>query len=317
MTTNQSGDSKRLGVSRRDLFLAALFVQLVVGGLGVWYLLTTPAVNPAQAQPLVREVLVPEDTVYPDADLAKHVGKALPPVDIAKAVAGTPAQVKAGAALFAAHCVSCHGEKGHGDGPVGVTLQPRPRNLTDLPTWKNGTRLSDIFRTVTNGLPGTRMAAFDYLSPEDRFALAHYVKSLASGHAADTQASLAELDKQFQLSKGGREPSTIPVAVAMEKLIAESAPPKLPSTPKSENEQGMELFRSLTLPEKRAGIDYWLSQDRSWTDNLERLQRLVLAGLPGNGFRVETALLDRAGWMALHDYLRIRYAGGGAQIQER
>ena len=36
-----------------------------------------------------------------------------------------------GAKLYAQYCASCHGAKGHGDGPVAATLNPRPANHSD------------------------------------------------------------------------------------------------------------------------------------------------------------------------------------------
>jgi len=46
------------------------------------------------------------------------------------------AQVKAadvtkGAQLFTTYCVTCHGPTGLGDGPVGKTLNPPPRNFQE------------------------------------------------------------------------------------------------------------------------------------------------------------------------------------------
>lgn len=42
----------------------------------------------------------------------------------------TPGQ---GAALYAKHCASCHGEHGGGDGPLAEGMKPQPSNLTTLP----------------------------------------------------------------------------------------------------------------------------------------------------------------------------------------
>lgn len=37
--------------------------------------------------------------------------------------------------IFTQRCVSCHGEKGAGDGPASAGLDPKPRNFTD-PEWQ-------------------------------------------------------------------------------------------------------------------------------------------------------------------------------------
>lgn len=36
-----------------------------------------------------------------------------------------------GEAHYKAYCVSCHGEKGDGNGPAGGALNPKPTNFTD------------------------------------------------------------------------------------------------------------------------------------------------------------------------------------------
>ena len=41
--------------------------------------------------------------------------------------AGDPAN---GKVIFTTNCASCHGESGKGDGPVGVALNPHPRDFT-------------------------------------------------------------------------------------------------------------------------------------------------------------------------------------------
>lgn len=45
-------------------------------------------------------------------------------------LAGFAADAAAGKASFDLNCASCHGVSGKGDGPVGVALQPPPRDLT-------------------------------------------------------------------------------------------------------------------------------------------------------------------------------------------
>jgi len=36
-----------------------------------------------------------------------------------------------GKKTFQTYCITCHGAKGKGDGPVGAALKPKPRNFTD------------------------------------------------------------------------------------------------------------------------------------------------------------------------------------------
>ena len=38
-----------------------------------------------------------------------------------------------GAALYAARCAFCHGPTGHGNGPSGRTMKPRPTDFTSGP----------------------------------------------------------------------------------------------------------------------------------------------------------------------------------------
>ena len=43
----------------------------------------------------------------------------------------SPAVLEQGRTLYKANCVSCHGEKGKGDGPAAGVLKPPPRDHTD------------------------------------------------------------------------------------------------------------------------------------------------------------------------------------------
>jgi cytochrome c553 len=47
-----------------------------------------------------------------------------------------------GEATYKTMCVSCHGEKGDGNGPAGAALNPKPTNFTDP---ANAERLTDEY----------------------------------------------------------------------------------------------------------------------------------------------------------------------------
>ena len=89
-------------------------------------------------------------------------------------------------------CASCHGPRGRGDGPIAVAgllkdAWGRPIKAHDF-TWglyKSGRHDLDLYRTVTTGLNGTPMAAYDrLLTNEERWDLVDYIKSLSPQRGA-------------------------------------------------------------------------------------------------------------------------------------
>jgi mono/diheme cytochrome c family protein len=74
-----------------------------------------------------------------------------------------------GYALYRRNCLHCHGVSGAGDGPTAPFLYPIPRDyrkgifkFTSTPSGDRPHR-DDLRRTITNGLHGTSMPAFDAL----------------------------------------------------------------------------------------------------------------------------------------------------------
>ena len=87
--------------------------------------------------------------------------------------------ITAGQALFGKNCALCHGQTGKGDGPVGVTLNPRPADLTQHAIAGIHTD-AQLFEWITNGFPGSRMPAFKTtLSDTERWHLVNFIRSLA------------------------------------------------------------------------------------------------------------------------------------------
>jgi mono/diheme cytochrome c family protein len=295
---------------RKTILVLAVVVQCVFVGLALWYGGMTPAPAPAAPPRLVAEALSPEDAVFADTDITARKGKQLPPIDVFKAATGDAKQLQEGARLFSENCASCHGAGGRGDGPVGRTLLPPPRNLTQLTGWKNPTRLSDIFRTVTLGLPGTRMPAFDYLTNQERFALAHFVVSLAPGHQADTEQTLTALDKEFSLSAGAKEPNVIPVATAMQKTLAQASAVVMLKETGINDPAGQKIFDNVVEPSARDRLVSLLSSDPSWRTDAGRLKTLASGDPVAAGFRPRVRLLAEAEWQMLHVHLKNRYPAG-------
>src|ERR1044072_2064614 len=80
----------------------------------------------------------------------------------------------AGKKIFAANCVSCHGDAGKGNQELGAP------DLTDK-IWLYGSDEATIIETVTNGRAGVMPAWVGRLDPSTIKALAVYVHSLGGG----------------------------------------------------------------------------------------------------------------------------------------
>ncbi|MBE8162376.1 MAG: cytochrome c [Bdellovibrionaceae bacterium] len=91
----------------------------------------------------------------------------------------SPSWAAKGKAIFQINCVSCHGPEGKGDGPAAGALNPPPRDVVKG-KWTKGGRSDQLFKTISNGIAGTSMAAFGHLSKEDRWALVHFIRSITT-----------------------------------------------------------------------------------------------------------------------------------------
>lgn len=135
----------------------------------------------ARAQKLQERILAKADGADISA-LAKALrGEVIAAYKVAVAPAKAP-DLKLGQQLFAAHCASCHGEEGFGDGPQGKGLEPAPRNFHDAAAMAVRSPFG-LYNTITLGVEGTSMAGYGALSDADRWALALCAAGLRSDKA--------------------------------------------------------------------------------------------------------------------------------------
>lgn len=106
-----------------------------------------------------------------------------------------PAVLAEGARLFAAHCATCHGAAGRGDGPAAASFRAPPTDLRDGTFTYRSTLpgkpplLTDLYRTIRRGLPGSGMPGLARATPRQVWALALHVRSLA-GASPEAVASV-------------------------------------------------------------------------------------------------------------------------------
>jgi len=118
--------------------------------LGMVLLVVVPSWTPLfaqEAEPLRPRVPVMERAM---------ARKMIPPFGFTKQA--PPDIIAEGKVLYEGKgtCVSCHGEFGLGDGPVGRKLTPSPRNFTNC-RFHARRRDGELFWILKNGSPGTGM----------------------------------------------------------------------------------------------------------------------------------------------------------------
>jgi cytochrome c oxidase cbb3-type subunit III len=120
---------------------------------------------------------------------ARHAAQEQPASD---PLAGDPAAIKEGASLFRGNCSPCHGLNAHGGG--------RGPDLTSG-RWTHGSSDSDIFRTISQGVPGTQMPANGFEDSET-WAIIAYLRSLAPSVRTKMPGDPAKGEKLFSGAAG-------------------------------------------------------------------------------------------------------------------
>ena len=82
----------------------------------------------------------------------------------------------AGGEVFHTNCEMCHGPQGHGDGPAGQSLEPKPRNLAKIQSTAGD---GFLFWRIHEGKPGTSMVAWKgILTDEQIWQVVSFIRTL-------------------------------------------------------------------------------------------------------------------------------------------
>jgi len=282
----------------KRLLSALLVVALFIAIMALFGFLVVPGTRNVNQPRAATAVESPQgDTGWLDpTDYPATARQVLPPLDPRTVMTPNPKLMARGKVLFAENCATCHGPEGRGNGPAGVGLNPQPRNFTQPTAWVNGYRIEDIYKTLREGVKGSGMVSFNYLSRKDRMALVHVVQSFgAFNHGPEDPKALDALAKLFA-SSGEVIPDKIPVAFAEKQLESEFTPaPPIPGA-----RTNPLLKEAVTDPARAAqtlaGIPRWREDDQA-------LATAVSIGLPGNGFSPAVATYAPDQWKALQSAL--------------
>jgi mono/diheme cytochrome c family protein len=285
-----------------------VYILVTLVGLGVYYINRLNAVGSNAVAP----VMARDSSVFV-TDIPLQSPAVLPPVDIMAVSVPNDSLLRKGRELFKANCTSCHGDNGLGDGPAGLALNPKPRNFHSQNGWTNGPKLSQIYRTLEEGIVRNGMASYNYLPPADRVALAHVIRSFMSGPPMDSKEELMALETTYQLSKGTVRPGQIPIRRAAglyvhEESAAISRASSEAAALAQSQEPGAKLLTAALLDPER-GMRALASLRRSITGP-DDLMRAVTGDPASMGFRPGVASLNAAEWASVFDYLTARGLAG-------
>lgn len=116
---------------------------------------------------------------FQDQPLEEHHHGQLVVVDsyVRNPIPSDKESIERGRRAYLTFCGACHGEKGRGDGPEAVKLNPKPSDLSNL-----GTARSDyqIFLQMSLGglaMPQQRV----HLSEKERWDIVNFLRTLSKG----------------------------------------------------------------------------------------------------------------------------------------
>ncbi len=111
--------------------------------------------------------------------IADLVSAQVPTLQQTNPIPASTESMARGDEIYAVACAICHGPTGKGDGPVGVTLNPRPPDL-QLHMLPGVHTDGQLFEWVTKGFPNSEMPAFDEdYSDEERWDVINFIRSFA------------------------------------------------------------------------------------------------------------------------------------------
>lgn len=277
------------------------YILVIILGVGIYYLANEANVAKQKIPPLITPQVV-------IADLTLQQPKVIPPVDVNQISVPTPELIAIGSKIYKTTCAVCHGDEGTGTGPGSVGLNPAPRNFTKHDGWINGETIAGIYTTLQEGTLNSSMIAYDFLTPEENFSLAHYIRSeFINDPPMDDEMDLLGLDILYDLSAGMKVAGQMSTESAMQLIVEKytqksvkitAAVELLITKPGSKTSQ---LFKSVT-DDLHLSL-FALENSNKWRGSEDLFIKFLTANVFQNGFNGKIFNLSSDEWNTLYNYL--------------
>jgi len=281
-----------------------LYIYILIIGLiiGLYYISNLENISRQSVPPVL------PDTTVAVTDLTVKKAVSVPPVILSEISKPTQNLLAEGEKIYKTNCASCHGDKGAGDGPASTGLNPPPRDFLSKENWVNGTKLSSFYKTLQEGLLPSAMIAYDFLLPEQKFAVAHYIRqTFMPGADTDTEDDLKALDITYNLSAGVQLAAQIPVSSASiiieneNKTKVENINKLTEKINSLSSDAGYNIFNKVVKDENTALM--FLTINNEWKNSEDRFVNLLVNNVNQNGFNGAIYNLSSNEWNVLYNFL--------------
>jgi hypothetical protein len=150
------------------------------------------------------------------------------------------------------------------------------------------------------------MASYNYMSPEERFALIHYIRTFASNPPLDSLSDLRQLDSKYALAKGMNVAGQMPIKKAMALAEKENGPSlgrihNAAIQADASHEIGAELLRRTSYDERR--VFTAALRMKSSAIRIDDFTKIISDNPLQYGFKPMVARLSASEWNELYRFV--------------